>query len=104
MCFDKFNPAELAGIDLFIADENHLRTSYSSNVLKTFINKYLKNDFKAVLVDPDKNNITAIKFFGKNGFTHILSQDEQHYLMIKNIGEDTQLSTILLTTQRLINT
>jgi GNAT superfamily N-acetyltransferase len=88
--FDEFNPAELAGIDLFIADENHLRMGYSSNVLKAFINKYMKNNFKAVLVDPDKNNITAIKFFEKNGFKHILSQDEQHHLMIKNIGEDME--------------
>lgn len=86
--FDDFKADELAGIDLFIADENYLRTGFSSNALKAFIDKYMKGNFQAVLVDPIKSNTTAVKFFEKNGFEHILSQDEQYHLMIKNIVEE----------------
>src|SRR5688500_11834457 len=60
--FNDFKPNELVGIDLFIADKNYLRTGFSSEALALFINTYLKEKFKAVLVDPLKQNITAISF------------------------------------------
>ena len=77
-----FKPKELAGIDLFIADENYLRTGFGSEALALFINTHLKDKFRAVLVDPSKHNIAAISFFEKNGFKHIISQDNNYDLMI----------------------
>lgn len=50
--FDDFKPNELVGIDFFIADKNYLHTGFSSKALKIFINTYVTNRFKAILVDP----------------------------------------------------
>lgn len=83
--FKEFKPSEVVGIDLFIADKNYLHTGFSSKSLHAFINKYIRGRFKAVLVDPDKGNIIAIRFFERNGFVQLLSQDDQHILMVKNI-------------------
>lgn len=78
-------PNEIVGIDLFIADENYLHTGFSSEALEAFIHTYIKNNFKAVLVDPLKQNTSAISFFERNGFKHIMSQDNNHDLMMLKI-------------------
>ena len=89
LIFNQFKPDQLAGIDFFIADEKYLHTGFSSTALTTCIDTTIKTKVKAAMVDPDKNNITAIKFFEKNGFEHIASQDDQHDLMIKHlVGEN----------------
>lgn len=86
--FNDFKPNTLAGIDLFIADENYLHTGFSSKVLKEFIKVYINGKFSAVLVDPVKQNITAISFFEKNGFKHIMSHDSHHDLMLLRMGSN----------------
>lgn len=80
--FNNFKPNELIGIDLFIADENYLHMGFASVALALFINTYLNEKFKAVLADPVKQNTSAISFFERNGFRHILSQDAIHDLML----------------------
>lgn len=85
--FENFIPDELVGIDVFIADEHYLNTGFSRVALRKFINHYLRNQFRAALVDPDKNNKIAIKFFEKVGFKFTLSQDENHVLMLKKIND-----------------
>ena len=80
--FNNFKPNELIGLDLFIADENYLHIGFASIALARFINTYLKEKVKAVLVDPVKQNTSAISFFEKNGFRHTLSQDANHDLML----------------------
>jgi aminoglycoside 6'-N-acetyltransferase len=84
--FNDFKPNEIIGIDLFIADENYLHTGFSSEVLEIFINTYVNNKFKAILVDPLKQNTSAISFFERNGFRHIMSQDNNHDLMVLRIS------------------
>src|SRR5204863_533303 len=54
--FDDFMASEMIGIDLFIADVNHLHTGFASMVLMEFIHDYAKGSYKAVLVDPEKTN------------------------------------------------
>ena len=83
--FKDFKLEELVGIDFFIAEENYLHTGFSSYALNEFIKKYIQGKFQAVLVDPDKENSIAIRFFEKNGFKQILSQDNQHDLMVNKI-------------------
>jgi aminoglycoside 6'-N-acetyltransferase len=85
--FIDFKPNEIVGIDLFIADENYLHTGFSSEVLEIFINTYINNKFKAMLVDPLKQNISAISFFERNGFRHIMGQDNNHGLMVLRIEQ-----------------
>lgn len=80
--FKDYKPNELIGLDLFIADEKYLRIGFTSVALTLFISINLKGKFKAVLVDPLKQNTAAIFFFERNGFKHIQSQDDNHDLML----------------------
>jgi aminoglycoside 6'-N-acetyltransferase len=66
--FHEFKPEEIAGIDLFIAEEKYLGSGISSNMLATFIRNYIKGKFKAVVSDPVVQNTRAISYFEKNGF------------------------------------
>lgn len=66
--FDNFKSNEIAGIDLFIADEDYLKKGYATLTLTHFIKEYVRGKFTALLVDPLKKNINAIEFFEKNGF------------------------------------
>lgn len=83
--FNDYRPKELVGIDLFLAEESYLRTGFGSAILALFINIHIKRKFKAVLVDPLKENFSAISFFEKNGFRHITSQDDNHDLMLLTV-------------------
>ena len=83
--FEEFKSNEIVGMDLFIADENYLHTGFSSEALAKFISMHINNKFKAILVDPIKQNISAISYFERNGFRNIMSQDNNHYLMVLRI-------------------
>lgn len=85
--FSEYHLNELAGIDLFIADVNLLHTGFCSAMLNSFIENHIKATYHAIVVDPLKTNITAIKFFEKNGFTHITNQDELHHVMIRHLED-----------------
>lgn len=56
------------GIDMFIADENHLNKGYGTLILSHFIKEHVKNKFTHLVTDPLKTNKNAIHFFEKNGF------------------------------------
>lgn len=84
--FNDFKPDEIVGIDLFIADQNYLYTGFGSVALEQFIHSYIKNKFKAILVDPVKQNSHAILFFERNGFVHMVSDDENHDLLLLKLG------------------
>lgn len=89
--FDEINLKKIAGIDLFIADEKLLQTGFSSEMLDNFIHQYVIGNFHAILVDPVNSNIAALKFFVKNGFKRITSQDDNHLVMIKYIEAQNDL-------------
>lgn len=82
--FSKFKPEEIAGIDLFIADEKILRQGISSKILNRFIEVFIAGKFKAAVVDPLKRNTNAVSFFEKNGFKiQTSSVDGNHVLMLR---------------------
>lgn len=66
--FDNFKPNEIAGVDLFIADENYLKKGYATLTLTNFIKEYVHGKFILLVTDPLKINKNAIQFFEKNGF------------------------------------
>ena len=66
--FDNFKPNEIAGVDLFIADENYLKKGYGTLTLTSFIKEHVQNKFTLLVTDPLKSNKNAIQFFKKNGF------------------------------------
>lgn len=81
--FDQYDPQQLAGIDLFLAEEKYLHKGYGSKMIKDFIENHLRGKFSAVLVDPQKENEIALSFFTKNGFKQIqASHDAEHIIMI----------------------
>jgi len=82
--FSQYEPNELVGVDFFIAEEKYLKGGYASQSLESFIDRYLKNKFKAILVDPHKDNKKAILFFERNGFKQTqYSHDINHIIMMK---------------------
>lgn len=85
--FHKYHPAQLVGIDLFIAENDYLHKGYGCQIIDDFIIKYLIGKFQAVVVDPKKDNMIAISFFRKNGFTSIqIEEDNEHIIMLREIG------------------
>jgi RimJ/RimL family protein N-acetyltransferase len=102
--FDDFKPNEIAGIDLFIADENYLKKGYATLILNCFIKKYVERKFTVLITDPLKINNNAIQFFERNGFKKIKSSTNStaNELMILPIAPQKNDTKIILTTNRLI--
>lgn len=102
--FDNFKPNEIAGIDMFIADENYLKKGYATLTLTHFIKEHIQNKFTLLVTDPLKSNKNAIQFFEKNGFKKFKhNNNTKNELMTLHIASrmiDT--AKIILTTDRLI--
>ena len=50
--FKQFKPEDLAGIDLFIADENILGKGICSKILTAFVDAHIRGRYVAMIVDP----------------------------------------------------
>lgn len=84
--FEKYNPRDLPGIDLFIAESEGRGRGLGVELINRFIDKFLTR-FKAVVVDPDVNNQQAIRCYEKAGFQQTgFSQDPNHLIMIKSLS------------------
>lgn len=83
--FAMYSPQDLAGIDIFIADELYLGKGYGSKVLKSFINTYVKNRYRAVITDPAIENEHAVAFFSNNGFHELeaIKSDKNRLLILE---------------------
>ena len=57
-----------AGLDIFIGDEKHVSKGIGTAILRQFLIEFVDPKFEACLVDPDKNNIQAIRAYEKVGF------------------------------------
>jgi aminoglycoside 6'-N-acetyltransferase len=66
--FSRYKPEEIAGMDLFIADEEFLGKGYGSLILNAFIEEQVEGRFIALVVDPLRTNRNAIRFFEAYGF------------------------------------
>lgn len=75
--FNNIKPNEIAGVDLFIADENYLKKGYATLTLTNFIKEYVQGKFTLLVTDPLKINVNAIQFFKKNGFKKLSSNQPQ---------------------------
>lgn len=84
--FDKYHPSEIAGIDLFIAENINRSKGYGSRIINQFISEFLIS-YRLIVVDPERNNLQAIRCYEKSGFAMTtFSSDEAHLLLIKEIG------------------
>ncbi|HHT7350760.1 TPA: GNAT family N-acetyltransferase [Legionella pneumophila] len=66
--FEKYNPRDLAGIDLFIAESEGRGRGLGVELINRFIDKFLTR-FKAVVVDPDVNKSTSHSLLRKSGLS-----------------------------------
>ncbi|AOW51120.1 TPA: GNAT family N-acetyltransferase [Legionella pneumophila subsp. pneumophila] len=87
--FQQYNPRDLAGIDLFIAESQGRGKGLGVELINCFINKFLTR-FKSIVIDPDVNNQQAIRCYEKAGFQRTdFSQDPNHLIMIKPLSLTT---------------
>lgn len=77
-------PKSLAAIDFFIGNTVYIGKGLGVEILKAFDYQGYKN----ILVDPDVNNIAAIKTYEKAGFKKIKEcKESNEILMLKEIYE-----------------
>lgn len=75
-------PESLAAIDFFIGDADYIGKGVGAEVLKSFDYQGYKN----ILVNPDMNNIAAIKTYEKAGFKKIKThRDSNEIWMLKEL-------------------
>ncbi|MBN9227499.1 MULTISPECIES: GNAT family N-acetyltransferase [Legionella] len=83
--FQKYQPNELAGVDLFIAAGDNRGKGLGKHMLDIFTEN-LPNTFRAVVVDPAINNYQAIHCYEKAGFQHTeYSEDKDYLLLLKTL-------------------
>ena len=82
--FKSYQPNQLVGIDLFVADEEHRGKGLGTQILNCFMLK-LPMSIKAVIVDPDSNNYKAIRCYVKAGFQPTNYSKNKAYLLLLKI-------------------
>ncbi len=64
-------PAEAVGVDLSIAEEEHLSRGLGSAVLRAFALELHGRGFGMIIIDPDPANLRAVRAYRKAGFTPV---------------------------------
>ena len=77
-------PTASAGMDMFIGEENFLNKGFGSLIIESFWQQIVSKHFDHCLVDPDANNIKAIRAYVKAGFTVVssLSNDKTTWMIL----------------------
>ena len=77
----------VCGIDLFIGEQLFLHKGWGTVILNAFESQVLTTHFDRCLIDPAKDNLTAIKAFTKAGFKIFEQfQTESNIWMIKDLS------------------
>jgi aminoglycoside 6'-N-acetyltransferase len=77
----------VCGIDLFIGEQPFLHKGWGTRILNEFEEQILAPHFDWCLIDPSKDNLTAIKAFTKAGFKIFEQfQTESNIWMIKDLS------------------
>lgn len=77
--FDDIAPKDIAGIDLFIGEAHYLNKGIGTKVIEQFISDIIFPHFKAVVVDPDIQNVRAVKAYQKAGFSPFSVEKSEKY-------------------------
>jgi ribosomal protein S18 acetylase RimI-like enzyme len=95
----EYLPKSVAGMDLFIAQQGMRRQGLGVTLIHQFIDSFLRG-FSAIVVDPEINNIGAIRCYEKAGFKQTkFSEDPNHLLLMlerspnQRILDQTMLQT-----------
>lgn len=83
--FNNYHPSQIAGIDLFIAANENRGQGLGVVILKQFMNEFFRQ-FQLAVVDPNNDNIQAIRCYQKAGFrASNYSEDPGYLLMIRTL-------------------
>lgn len=74
-------PKYLAAFDIFIGEEAYIHNGLGSPIMKDYLEKFVDPFFEACFVDPDSENISAIRAYKKVGFEHIKSLKNVEWLI-----------------------
>lgn len=77
-------PHSLAALDLFIGDPEFIHKGFGTKILELFTKNYVFNKFDCCFVDPEGDNISAIKAYEKAGFERVISHAPNIIWLIKN--------------------
>lgn len=77
---------KIKGIDLYIGDINFVHKGHGKNIIEQFVKNYIFNDpsIRFAGIDPEVENIIAIKAYEKSGFKHVNTEYNKNmtYYMI----------------------
>jgi len=77
-------PQSCAGIDIYIGESEFINKNIGTKVLESFLELHVSHKFHNVIVDPDTDNLRAIRVYEKVGFREIGKiKDGQITLMIR---------------------
>lgn len=77
--------ASSTGLDIFIGNEAYVGKGYGTAILKEFLSQHVASSHEACFVDPDKNNLQAIRAYEKAGFRILQESGETVWMMWKKI-------------------
>ena len=81
--FQSYQANRIAAIDLLIATHENRGQGLGVVIINQFINEFL-SDFHLVVVDPNHDNIRAIRCFEKSGFEQSdYSENPEYVIMLK---------------------
>lgn len=79
--FKNYHPNQIAGIDLFIVTHENRGQGLGVAIINQFINEFLTH-FHLVVVDPNHDNIHAIRCYKKAGFEESTYSEASNYLLM----------------------
>jgi aminoglycoside 6'-N-acetyltransferase len=67
---------KIKGIDLYIGEVNFVHKGYGKDIIQSYIRNHIFNDpsIRFVGIDPEVDNLIAIKAYEKSGFKHVNTQ------------------------------
>lgn len=74
----------LAAVDFYIGEPSCLRKGIGSKVLSFFLETHIYSQFSACLVDPEKDNVGALKTYEKAGFKKLCEQGNSVVMIAKS--------------------
>jgi RimJ/RimL family protein N-acetyltransferase len=84
---------DMAGIDIFLGEEDYLHKGFGSLIIRKFLKKIVFATITATgcIVDPEPNNHIAIRAYEKAGFKHlktVFNVDENCYAYLMEVSRD----------------
>ena len=71
------------GLDFYVGEPTFLKKGFGTLILEEFLKRYVDPYFETCLVDPDANNLAAIRTYEKVGFRRVQQQSVSEPVMLR---------------------